>query len=155
MKKKLLIVFVLLIGGLLAACSSEPEEEELPFLEVNLEVHPEKGEPNEPVVFEAHVTFGGEPVTEPDEVVFEIWRAHDEEHEKLEIEHSENGIYRLEKTFEREGTYYIISHVTAEYMHNMPKREFVIGEPSEPEENGNSSHMDHMEEHEEESEHQE
>ena len=32
-----------------------------------------------------------------------------------------------------EGTYYIYAHVTAEKMHNMPKKEFVIGQPSEPE----------------------
>jgi hypothetical protein len=79
-------------------------------------------------------------------VKFEIWRAHDENHEKVEIKHAENGIYRLERTFEQEGTYYIISHVTARDMHNMPKKEFVIGTPSEPEEPKDSEDsMEHME----------
>ena len=56
-----------------------------------------------------------------------------DKHEKVEIKHTENGIYRLEKSFPQEGTYYIISHVTARDMHNMPKKEFTIGTPSEPE----------------------
>lgn len=139
------ILFIFLIS-ILAACSSSGKEEELHFLEVDLSVTPEHGEVNEPIVFEAKVTYGDEEVTDADEVIFEIWRAHDENHEKIEVSHSENGIYRLEKTFDREGTYYIISHVTARDFHNMPRKEFVIGEPSESEDNPKSSHMDHEDE---------
>lgn len=146
MRKHLFVLFMLLLGVVfLAACSQEEEAEPL-FIDVKLTVSPEKGEVNEPVTFEAKVTYGEENVTDADEVLFEIWRAHDEEHEKIEIKHAEDGIYRLEKAFDHEGTYYIVSHVTARDMHNMPKVEFVIGEPSEPEENSSSSHMDHGEE---------
>ncbi len=113
------------------------------MIDVVLTVKPETGQVNEPITFEAKVTQGKENVEDAKEVKFEIWRAHDENHEKIEIEHAENGIYRLEKTFEQEGTYYIISHVTARDMHNMPKEEFIIGTPSEPEETKDS--MDHME----------
>ena len=58
--------------------------------------------------------MGTQPVTDPDEVVFEIWRANDENHEKIPIEHAGDGIYELEKTFTEEGDIYIYSHVTAE-----------------------------------------
>ncbi|MFE8702057.1 FixH family protein [Cytobacillus sp. FJAT-54145] len=143
MRKGLFILFISIMSSfMLVACSEQQVEKEPQFLDVQLTINPEKANPNEPVVFEAKVTYGDEEVTDADEVKFEIWRAHDENHEKIEIEHSEDGIYKLEKSFEREGTYYIYSHVTARGMHNMPKKEFVVGEPSEPEEDSSSSHMD-------------
>lgn len=147
----MVLIITLIVVVALTACSQKEEAEPL-FVDVKLTVSPEKGEPNEPVIIEAKVTYGEEEVTDADEVTFEIWRAHDEEHEKMEIEHAENGIYRLEKSFEQEGTYYVISHVTAKEMHSMPKKEFVIGEASEPEEESSTSHgdmdMDMEEEHE-------
>lgn len=155
MGKKLMILLISLVGmAVLTACSEKEEVEPL-FIDVSLTVTPDKGEPNEPVTIEAKVTYGEEEVTDADEVTFEIWRAHDEEHEKIEIEHAEKGIYRLEKSFEQEGTYYVISHVTAKDMHNMPKKEFVIGEASEPEDESSTSHdqMDMDEETEENNEH--
>lgn len=122
---------------LMAACASQEEEnpsaEDIPFLEVNLTVNPDKVEIAEKVLFEAAVSFGGKPVENADKVNFEIWRSKSENHEKIEIEHAEDGIYRLEKSFDEEGTYYIYAHVTAEGMHNMPKKGFTIGTPSEPE----------------------
>ena len=54
-------------------------------------------------------------------------------------------MYALEKSFSIEGTYYIYAHVTAENMHNMPKKEFVIGQPSEPEGKGASTEMENGE----------
>lgn len=149
MRKSLLMLLVTLLGVVLLTACGQEEEVVPQFTDVKLTVTPEKGTPNEPVIIEAKVTYGDEEVTDADEVLFEIWRAHDEEHEKIEIEHAENGIYRLEKTFEQEGTYYVISHVTAREMHNMPKKEFVIGEASEPEDDTSSSHMDMDEEQEE------
>lgn len=142
MRKKLGVLLFLILGIAIITACSQQEEAEPQFIDVKISVTPEKGQLNEPVTIEAKVTYGEEEVTDADEVMFEIWRAHDEEHEKMEIEHAENGIYRLEKSFEQEGTYYVISHVTAKDMHNMPKKEFVIGEPSEPEEDSSKSHKD-------------
>jgi hypothetical protein len=138
MKKILFLSFMVLSVFIISACNNKEQQEQaddkLPeFVEVNLSVTPEPGKANEPIVFEAKVTQGEENVEDADEVKFEIWRAKDEKHEKIEVEHSEDGIYRLEKAFEQEGTYYIISHVTARDMHNMPKKEFVVGTASEPE----------------------
>jgi hypothetical protein len=138
MKKILFLSFMVLSVFMISACNNKEQQEQaddkLPeFVEVNLSVTPEHGKANEPIIFEAKVTQGEENVEDADEVKFEIWRAKDEKHEKIEVEHSEDGIYRLEKAFEQEGTYYIISHVTARDMHNMPKKEFVVGTASEPE----------------------
>lgn len=143
-KRSLLPLLFLLFG--LAACSDNNAVEEEPqFLEVELSINPDKAKVNEPVVFEAKVTYGEEEVTDADEVKFEIWRANDEEHKKILVEHAENGVYRLERSFAEEGTYYIYSHVTARRMHNMPKKEFIIGQPSEPEEDSSGSEMEDKE----------
>ncbi|MED3553453.1 FixH family protein [Cytobacillus praedii] len=146
MKKILLLLVLLVTAVFTAACSSESKEEEPAILDVKLTINPEKAEVNEPVVFEANVTYGEEEVTDAEEVKFEIWRANDENHEKVAVEHAENGIYRLEKSFTEEGTYYIYSHVTAKNMHSMPKKEFVIGQPSEPEQDDSEMKMNMEEE---------
>ncbi|AIE60400.1 FixH family protein [Bacillus methanolicus] len=146
--KKAVLIFSIICAFVLAGCSNNQEKaQETPkFLDVKLTVNPEKAKVNQPVTFEAKVTYGKEAVTDADDVKFEIWRANDKNHEKIQVKHAENGIYRLKKSFNREGTYYIISHVTARNMHNMPKAEFVIGHPSEPEKDSNQSmnmEMDH------------
>lgn len=130
-------LIILIFMSILAACSGQQEvmEETTPaFLDVQLMINPEQGKVNDPVTFQAKVTYGEKEVTDADSVEFEIWRSQDDHHEKIEVEHKENGIYQLDKEFNKEGTYYIIAHVTAENMHNMPKEEFVIGQPSESEE---------------------
>jgi hypothetical protein len=137
--KKFKILSILILALLIvSACGNKDNQNqadnELPeFVEVKLTVTPEHGQVNEPIIFETKVTQGEEDVEDADEVKFEIWRAKDENHEKVEVQHAEDGIYRLEMSFAQEGTYYIISHVTARDMHNMPKKEFVIGTASEPE----------------------
>lgn len=141
--KKFGLNFVVLAIVFLAGCANafESEGEEPVFLEVDLSVQPQEAEPGDPIVFEAKVTYGEENVTDADDVKFEIWRAHAEDHDVIRVEHAENGIYRLKESFQEEGTYYVISHVTGRNMHNMPKEEFIIGEASEPEEGYNSKVM--------------
>ncbi|WP_066047908.1 FixH family protein [Robertmurraya korlensis] len=146
MKKGLLVtVFTVLIMSL-TACVQE-EEEAPQFLDVKLSITPEHAEKGETVLFESKVTYGEENVTDADEVAFEIWRSNDENHEKIEVEHKENGVYSLEKTFDVDGTYYVYAHVTARSMHNMPKKEFVVGTASDKEEGSSSSMMDEEEDH--------
>lgn len=151
MKRLLVILMAVLASVITTACAQQQAEEEPQFLDVLLSANPEKAELNEEVTFEAKVTYGTEEVKDADEVKFEIWRSQAEEHEKIVVDHDKNGIYRLKKAFSEEGTYYIIAHVTARSMHNMPKAEFVIGSPSEPEEAGNSTEME-MDEHDTEAE---
>lgn len=127
------MLMILILGFITAACAQEDTEEEPQFLDVQLTATPEKAEVGEEITFEAKVTYGSEKVEDADEVKFEIWRSQAENHEKMVIQHDEDGVYKLKKSFSEEGTYYIISHVTARSMHNMPKIEFVVGNPSEPE----------------------
>ncbi len=141
--KKIWMTLIITFAGIISvACSQQEVEEEPQFLDVQLTANPEKVQVNDEITFEAKITYGSEVVKDADEVKFEIWRSQDEEHEKLIIEHSENGIYRLNKSFTEEGTYYIISHVTARSMHNMPKIEFIVGNPSEPEQDNHSVDME-------------
>ncbi|RRN71668.1 hypothetical protein EI200_11035 [Peribacillus simplex] len=138
--KRIMLFCMALI--LLAGCG---KEEEIPkMLNVDLAVDPIHGKVNEPVKFQAKVTYGDEEVTDADDVSFEIWLANSKDHEKIPVKHKENGIYELEKTFEEEGTYYVYAHVTARDMHNMPKEKFVIGKPSPPEQNGGKKDMDEL-----------
>jgi len=144
LKKFFVFLVIVLCLNIVVSCNKKDQEDNLPqMVEVDLTIKPNPGELNKPVTFEAKVTQGKDQV-EDAEVIFEIWRAKNDNHEKVEIKHSENGIYRLEKAFNQEGTYYIISHVTARDMHNMPKKEFVVGTPSEPEDVNGKSTMDNM-----------
>lgn len=151
MKKVLFLSLMVFSVFMISACNNNEQEQaddKLPeFVDVKLSVTPEHGKANEPIIFEAKVTQGDENVEDADEVKFEIWRAKNEKHEKIVVEHSEDGIYRLEKAFEQEGTYYIISHVTARDMHNMPKKVFVVGTASEPEDPDESKDSMNMEGH--------
>lgn len=144
MTRRLSILMVLFSVLALSACQDEEENSafEPLYLDVELGISPENGEVNEKVVFEALVSYGEERVEDAYEVSFEIWRANDQEHENIVVEHAENGIYRLEKEFDQQGTYYVIAHVTAKDMHYMPKKEFIIGQRSEPEENPSSTLME-------------
>ncbi|RID81649.1 hypothetical protein D1953_20145 [Peribacillus asahii] len=122
-----IIVLCLTVLIVLVGCGKE-EEEQLPkMLHVELEITPELAKVNETVSFQAKVTYGDEIVTDADEVSFEIWREDEEESETIPVKYSQDGVYKLEKTFKEEGTYYIYAHVTARNLHTMPKREFVIG----------------------------
>jgi hypothetical protein len=148
MKKKLLLsILGLIIFTIMVACSQTNEKTEetnvVPqVLDVQLSIKPEQGNINEPRIFEAKVMYGEKEVTDADKVEFEIWQAHDETHEKIVVEHKSNGVYELEKSFSKEGTYYVYAHVTAENMHYMPKKEFVIGQPSEPDVDSTSTEME-------------
>ncbi len=144
--KKIVFGFLLVLVVLtIASCGKEKEKiSDMPeMLEVNLTVKPNQGQMNQPMTFEAKVTQGDEEVNDADKVIFEIWRSN-EKHERIEIKHAENGIYRLEKSFPQEGTYYIISHVTARDMHNMPKKEFIVGTASESEKAKSNDSMEGM-----------
>jgi hypothetical protein len=149
MKKYLLLTLIFVSVLSISACNNKDKKaDELPeFVEVDLTVNPEKGNVDEPLVFEAKVTQGDENVEDADEVTFEIWRSKDEKHEKIKVEHIADGIYSLKKSFQQEGTYYIISHVTARDMHNMPKKVFVVGTPSEPEDPSETKDSMNMEGH--------
>lgn len=144
MKKVYFILTAIFVAILLVSCNQQKQTNETvpQMLNVDLTVLPEKGKINQPITFEAKVTQGKETVTDADEVTFEIWRSQAKKHEKIDIKKTTKGIYQLKRAFHQEGTYYVISHVTARGMHTMPKKEFVIGKPSKPETADSSMNME-------------
>lgn len=126
MKKFVVLLFI--ISLILAGCNKKETEEHLPkILNVELQVSPKSAAVQEIVTFQAKVTYGNEIVTDADDVSFEIWRDNQEESTTYKATHSKNGLYVLEKRFDKEGRYYVYAHVTAKSMHTMPKEEFSIG----------------------------
>lgn len=146
MKKIRLIFLSFLCVLALASCSSQKEKQSsIPkMLDVNLTISPQKGVVNQSITFNATVTQGKERVNDAEEVTFEIWRSMNPNHEKIDVKKGKNGVYSLTKTFQQDGTYYVISHITARGMHNMPKKEFVIGQPSEEENSKTDNSMKGM-----------
>ncbi|WP_036822262.1 FixH family protein [Pontibacillus yanchengensis] len=142
MKRNIMITVMFTVAiFILAACGGQPKEEgnsasssdsnDVPeMIEVSISTTPSSDElkPNEAFTIQAKVTQGDENVNDADEVKFEFWKKGEEEHEKVEGEFTEKGVYELEKTVKEPGTYYVISHVTARGMHNMPQKELQIGE---------------------------
>lgn len=136
MKKFTLLMGILLVM-LLGACGNDEgsnQDDEIPaLLEVELNLPEENLEVGAELNLEAYVSQGGEAVEDANEVKFEVLKKGDTESEMLEAEHQGEGIYTAKKKFDAEGIYSVTAHVTARNMHNMPKKELVVGNPTEPE----------------------
>ncbi|GEL78208.1 FixH family protein [Tenuibacillus multivorans] len=141
-------LFLLIIGALtvLVACGdqseSQPEEnmehdnhgnheeetdDSLIPLKVDVLVEDEVqlGE----VTLQARVTHDGEPVSEADEVNFEVWEVdHEDDSKTVEASYTEDGIYEATFTFEETGSYEMYAHVTAKAQHTMPKKAIEVVE---------------------------
>lgn len=139
MKRFLLFPLATLL--VLAACGSNANEEssgetdaERALLPLVVEILTEEDafQPGEEGKFEVLVTEGEEKVTDADEVLFEIGKPGEEdEAEKIDGSHDGDGQYSLAYTFEEEGIYYMIPHVTARGKHTMPKKQFNVGNVDE------------------------
>jgi hypothetical protein len=149
--KNVITLMAIFLIVLLAACGKE--EYAVPeLLEVDLRLPEDKLDPGAEVILEAYVWQGDEAVEDANEVKFEIQLQGVPDSEILEGQHQGKGIYTAEKQFMEEGIYSITAHVTARDMHNMPKKDLVIGTPSEPtdgehteheSEDGHTEHDDH------------
>lgn len=93
---------------------------------VEIEMTPTPITTQNPVTITAIVTQDGEKVDDASEVMFEIWQNGQDDHEMIEGVHQGEGRYSIEKSFTEKGTYYVVAHVTARNMHNMPKKEFIV-----------------------------
>lgn len=153
MLKRFGLIIAALIVLVAAGCSGDKEnsQQSLPIprmIDVELSL-PETAEPGENVRIAAWVTLEGENVENADEVVFEIWKHGQREHaEKTHGTHVGDGVYVMERTFDEDGVYYVISHVTVEEMHNMPRKRIIVGEVDPQELEEEEPHHDTMEEHE-------
>lgn len=148
--RKILFLLLASIVGFLAACSDDSEAEgdmeELVPLEVDFIV-PETADPGETVELEAVVTYGEENVEDADEVAFEYWLSGNEDDSiTIEGEHTENGSYVAEVTFEEDGIYEMYAHTTARGLHTMPLKSITVGE------GGEAVHEEEHDDHEEDEE---
>jgi hypothetical protein len=134
MKKVFLIT---MIGLLLGGCSLKKDAAELYLKEQPLHVEvvlPESITSEEPVPIKVILTQDGKKVEEVDSVEFEMWKHDDaiqatvEQPDKLE-----EGIYGINKTFDRDGLYYIKIHASKGDAIIMPQVQVVVGELSKSE----------------------
>ncbi|NMO95968.1 FixH family protein [Paenibacillus lemnae] len=93
---------------------------------VDLSLSKESAGKDEKVKFTANVSQSGVPVEDADKVEFEIRQEGGGLQITVPARHSEEGSYILEKSFQKPGTYLIISHVTARGQHSMPMKELKI-----------------------------
>lgn len=124
------LVAILLI---LVGCTNNTENEnidEVPeLIEVTVETNPQVVKANEEVTIQAKITQGKDIVKDADDMKFEIWKEgqSDQEHVKVEGElNQKEEVYFVKKTFNEPGLYYVIAHVTARGLHNMPKVELQV-----------------------------
>jgi hypothetical protein len=134
MKKVFLIA---IIGLFLGGCSLKEDVAELYVQEQPFHaevVLPETITSGEQVPIKVILTQDGKKVEEVDSVEFEIWKHDDaiqatvEQPDKLE-----EGIYGINKTFDRDGLYYIKIHASKGGAIIMPQVQIVVGELSKSE----------------------
>lgn len=139
MHKAVSVVIVTTGLFILSACSDSAYDKESgqglfqDIINVNIKTSPDKIVLNQPVTINASVSQGGDAVNDAKEVEFEVWKWGDKNHETLKGKHQGEGVYSIEKEFPSEGIYYVIAHVSARGMHNMPRRQLVVGNVSEKE----------------------
>lgn len=80
-------------------------------------------------LLEAFVTQNGEPVDDASEVKFEVYEQSSKAESDM-VDHTdvEEGVYSASYTFEEDGVYFVIPHVTARNMHTMPTHQIIIGD---------------------------
>lgn len=141
---------------LLAGCGSEEADsagtgEMIEEVVVEFNTEPQ-ADPAEEVLLSVTLSQGNEAVEDASEVVYEVWESGDRNNsEMITAEHTEDGIYEAETSFEEEGLYYMQAHTTARGMHVMPKQELTVGNPDPdsivPDNSDDSQGMDKMDGH--------
>ncbi|MDR9748583.1 FixH family protein [Paenibacillus taichungensis] len=103
------------------------------IIDVNIKTSPDKLVLNQPVTISATISQGDNRVSDAKEVEFEVWKWGEKNHETLKVKPQEGGVYSIERMFSSDGIYYVIAHVSARGMHNMPRRQLIVGTVSEEE----------------------
>lgn len=95
---------------------------------------PESISLNQPQMLKIKLTQEGKKVDNATNIQFEIWKKdNNKDHEVIEAQYEGDGIYRAEKTFNKDGLYYIKADVTAHDLHVMPTKQVIVGKISEEE----------------------
>lgn len=129
MRKYISVVFlVFLMIPILSGCLPSNEVDEFAFPEVSFTISSAEVNVGEPILFDAFVSVEGKPIVDADRVEFEVWHEDEEdgEHESILIDHSGEGHYKLEKSFDKPGTYYIYYHIDTMALHLMEKFDFIV-----------------------------
>ncbi|MFB4167855.1 FixH family protein [Virgibacillus sp. JSM 102003] len=131
MKKMMIFLFIIIV---LTACGQSEETDKgttgdvVKAINAKLEV-PKKADKEQDVTFSVTVTQDNKPVEDASEVEFEIWKEGlKDKSEMIAAEHSGDGKYTVQKSFDEAGVYHVQSHVTARTMHTMPKEKISIGD---------------------------
>lgn len=129
-KKFALFAAMVLMAVALAACNDSKAESNEDMLAepiiVDLNLSQDSIAAGEKVLIQAKVTQAGEPVEDANKVEFEVLLEGGGVEAKVPVQHEQEGVYQLEKKFDKPGTYRIISHVTARGQHSMPLKELVV-----------------------------
>ncbi|MFD1426331.1 FixH family protein [Kroppenstedtia sanguinis] len=148
-----------MVGGLalmtvlgLTACGTTPEKETSEKQEAHEEEHhgheeghgeaaedlaqvemklPEDAHAGKETEIEVKITHDGKPVTDANEVKFELWKkgASKDEHEKIDANKGKDGVYSIQHTFAEAGEYKVMYHVTAKGGHVMEPAETLTVKP--------------------------
>lgn len=128
------LIFAGLCSGvfLLSSCGNAKDEASSSDVPKALEVKltgPEEVQPNEKAAYQAAVVYGDEPVTDADEVEFEVWKEGEKSSSsQFKASKKEKGVYRFETDFKDDGLYIVQSHVTAKQQHSMPTIQVRVGD---------------------------
>lgn len=131
--KKIMIILVAVVVLILTACgqsddnSNGSSDDVVQSIKADLKV-PKQAEKGETLTLAVTVTQDGKQVEDADEVKFEIWKdGMKNGSEMIKANHTGDGKYTVEKTFNKKGIFHVQSHVTARQMHTMPKKEINVG----------------------------
>ncbi|MEK3735411.1 MULTISPECIES: FixH family protein [Paenibacillus] len=130
-KKMALFAAMVLMAVALSACSDGDakgvdDEMMLEPILVDLTLSPDTIQVGETVAIQAKVTHGGAPVEDADKVEFEFAMQGGGLQVTVPVQHAGDGVYQMDKSFDRPGTYRVISHVTARGQHSMPLKELTV-----------------------------
>lgn len=98
------------------------EVKDVPKVEMTF---PEEVKSGENIRIQVKIMQEDQPVNDADDVQFEIWEkgADKEDHEKIVAKRTGEGVYSIEKAFEKAGDYKVMYHVTARGSHVMKPAE--------------------------------
>lgn len=123
-----LLIVLLVLSGCGSTVSNNGPEVIPELIDVQFKTNPEIVKANEVIELIATVSQRNEKVDDADKVEFEIWKEGQEEsqHEKIEANYQQDGLYVISYIFEEPGKYFIYSHTTARSYHSMPKNEILV-----------------------------
>ncbi|OPA74667.1 hypothetical protein BVG16_23195 [Paenibacillus selenitireducens] len=137
-KTAALAATALLSIALLVGCSSETMDHDMMNMDMSSDASltpikveillPDPMHTKQKQVLQAKVTQGDQVVDDAKEVLFEVWRSDQQEHDKIKGVLAADGIYEAEMEFGSAGEYQVIAHVSARDLHTMPSAKFTISE---------------------------